>query len=340
MELDELKCSLCKEFYNEKERIPRLLINCGHTFCHICLKSILSNDSGHNSFKCPEDETQYSNITKVESLPKNITLIKLISKRNTTAESHILIDNHEMPSNVIQTHSTTLNTTQLNNNSSPENIFKSPSSMFGEGLRNNSTSSTVGFNIRASLRKCSKNLNCDEILNSAIQSTKSDIITHSINLTQQQNVKLCKLHPNRTLEIICLDHKIRLCTNCALFGDHKNHNIINEEDFLKEIEVKAEILIELYDLIESNLNTILNPNEVDSPNNPFNLLIELNEEKKNLIKKDVNNFCDTLILNIKNYQKKLNEEIEHKFVTVNKKIDNCKSMSKDLAFKADDWKMR
>lgn len=35
--LDKEKCLLCKESYDTQERIPRIMIHCGHTFCTPCL---------------------------------------------------------------------------------------------------------------------------------------------------------------------------------------------------------------------------------------------------------------------------------------------------------------
>lgn len=57
--------------------------------------------------------------------------------------------------------------------------------------------------------------------------------------------ELCKLH-QRKLEIICIDDRERICSNCALFGNHKNHDIRMEADVLTEIEVRTECLMEMY----------------------------------------------------------------------------------------------
>ena len=37
MDLEEMKCSLCKELYNETNRTPMLLPACGHSVCLQCL---------------------------------------------------------------------------------------------------------------------------------------------------------------------------------------------------------------------------------------------------------------------------------------------------------------
>ena len=62
---------------------------------------------------------------------------------------------------------------------------------------------------------------------------------------------MCKIH-KRKLEIICIDDRERICSNCALFGAHKNHDIRMETEVLREIEERTECLIEIYDMIESN----------------------------------------------------------------------------------------
>lgn len=56
----------------------------------------------------------------------------------------------------------------------------------------------------------------------------------------------------RKLEIICLDDHERICSNCALFGQHKNHYIRMEAEVLNEIEVRTECLIEMYEMVEQN----------------------------------------------------------------------------------------
>lgn len=37
MDIEEIKCSLCTMVYNENERMPILLPDCGHSFCLSCI---------------------------------------------------------------------------------------------------------------------------------------------------------------------------------------------------------------------------------------------------------------------------------------------------------------
>lgn len=68
---------------------------------------------------------------------------------------------------------------------------------------------------------------------------------------------MCKEH-NRKLELVCLDHRCRICANCALFGTHKNHDFRTEEEVLKEITCRAECLIDLFQIIDTNQHKMLN----------------------------------------------------------------------------------
>ena len=55
---------------------------------------------------------------------------------------------------------------------------------------------------------------------------------------------MCPIH-GKPLEIYCLTCLEKICTNCALFGDHKGHHIKSEEDVFKFASEKAEKLFKL-----------------------------------------------------------------------------------------------
>ena len=55
---------------------------------------------------------------------------------------------------------------------------------------------------------------------------------------------------DRELELICVDDKVRVCSQCALFGSHKGHDVRMEEDVAKEISLKVEVLMEMYQAME------------------------------------------------------------------------------------------
>ena len=64
-------CHFCGLKYNVGERIPRILVNCGHNFCTECLASL------HNRLKvrCPICRKLLKNLESVELLPLNINIL-------------------------------------------------------------------------------------------------------------------------------------------------------------------------------------------------------------------------------------------------------------------------
>jgi len=61
--------------------------------------------------------------------------------------------------------------------------------------------------------------------------------------------EMCKEH-GRRLEIICIQDRMRICANCALFGSHKNHDIRQESDVVNEITLRTEMVIQMYEMME------------------------------------------------------------------------------------------
>ena len=51
--------------------------------------------------------------------------------------------------------------------------------------------------------------------------------------------ELCAQHKKK-IEIICIDCKERLCSHCALFGEHKPHDIREETEVVQLIKTRAE----------------------------------------------------------------------------------------------------
>ena len=71
-------CILCKNEFNLKERLPRILIHCGHTFCTICLSKFHRN----LRIRCPLCLKLVLNIETLERLPINHTIFTQIAKKH------------------------------------------------------------------------------------------------------------------------------------------------------------------------------------------------------------------------------------------------------------------
>jgi len=71
-------CLFCGDKYNVGEKIPRILVHCGHTFCTSCLSSI------HHNFRvrCPLCRKLIKNLETVERLPLNINILYEVVERD------------------------------------------------------------------------------------------------------------------------------------------------------------------------------------------------------------------------------------------------------------------
>ena len=170
-----------------------------------------------------------------------------------------------------------------------------------------------------------------------------------------KNLALIELFKNKTLECLTSpqpkfnSNKLKLIESikkindkeqkinqiCTLFGEHKNHNIINIDDFEKEIEIKSELLINLFDTIEKKFkDTNLNiENEFKYDN-----LLKIINDKINSISNLISVFNKRIINKIKNEEEKYKEEIKNKFTYLTEKISFFKSIPNNLKTKIENWK--
>jgi hypothetical protein len=57
---------------------------------------------------------------------------------------------------------------------------------------------------------------------------------------------MCGIH-NKKLEIVCIQCRQRICSKCALFGEHKHHDVRENEDVMTEIKTRTELIMTTYD---------------------------------------------------------------------------------------------
>lgn len=71
-------CVLCKEEYNFDEKIPRIMIHCGHTFCTACMKNFHKN----RRVRCPLCLKLVKNIDSLDRLPVNHTIFSKMAEEH------------------------------------------------------------------------------------------------------------------------------------------------------------------------------------------------------------------------------------------------------------------
>lgn len=77
-----MECSICLEKYNQKDKLPRILL-CGHTFCTSCLKKIKEN-SNEDKIKCPLDLKLGFETNNIENIPINRLMVDLLDLKDDT----------------------------------------------------------------------------------------------------------------------------------------------------------------------------------------------------------------------------------------------------------------
>ena len=154
----------------------------------------------------------------------------------------------------------------------------------------------------------SLNLNASIISSAHCYYKKSKEIRNNL-LTNTKN-QICAKH-SLPLNIICIDEKKKICSQCALNNEHVNHQIMTEIEFLNNIDN----LIELFYEVDNNQIKYLNFNEIntksilDKIGNKINNLIQMINDTKNDIINRIKKQCEK----IENYLDKRKKEISDKY---------------------------
>ena len=150
----------------------------------------------------------------------------------------------------------------------------------------------------------SLNLNCSIISSSHCYYKKSKNIRNSL---KEKNNLMCEKH-TLPLNVICIDEKKKICSQCALNDEHVSHQIITEEEFMNNIDN----LIDLFQEVDNNQIKYLNFNNINTKstldkikNNIDNYIKMINKTKEDMI-----NNIKTQCEKIENY---LNERIKEIF---------------------------
>ena len=67
--------------------------------------------------------------------------------------------------------------------------------------------------------------------------------------------QICIAH-DKPKELICLTCREMVCHTCALFGDHKGHDVRERVDTMKEIEVRTEVLIDMFEQMDQEVEKL------------------------------------------------------------------------------------
>ena len=133
-------------------------------------------------------------------------------------------------------------------------------------------------------------------------------------LLEKNNNKICQSH-SLPLNIICIEEKKKICSQCALNNEHVNHQIMTETEFMNNIDN----LIDIFQEVDNKQIKYLNFNNVntkqilDKINNNIDDLIKM----INTTKADIINRIKEQCEEIEKYLNKRKEEIFNKYQSTN-----------------------
>jgi len=96
-----------------------------------------------------------------------------------------------------------------------------------------------------------------------IEEEPEPVIPSRGSLSRSKSQNLCQQH-GKPFEIVCIEDKCRICSNCALFGAHRNHEIKPEGEVLKEIASRAEHLIDVFQMIQKHEASVHEDGEIST----------------------------------------------------------------------------
>ena len=227
---------------------------------------------------------QLHNTPKTIYCPIDKTLYDNISSINIFKENASLIEELQESLNIPANH---------NYEISNEDIFFDKSGIMNSDKFNDTMNSL--------------NLNSSIVSSSHCYYKKSKDIR--INLGEK-NSQICNIH-TLPLNVICIDERKKICSQCALNNEHVNHQIITENEFMNNIDN----LIDLFQEVDNNQIKYLNFNSINTKstldkigNNIDNLIKMINNTKNDIIN-NIKEQCE----HIENYLNERKKEIFDKY---------------------------
>jgi len=285
MDFEELICSVCSEYFDNDDHLPRMIPKCGHTFCTKCIQEIIESTStaSQDLFCCPEDNiTMQLNNQDVTDFPKNFLLVRLVDKRKTL-------------------------------------LSHSQYSLSASKSMTRDEQSTLDDQYRSNF-----------VLNAKAGSQDNQSSKNNLSVSDLQNSNICPEH-GRVLEIVCLEDRCRICSNCALFGDHKSHNIKPEGEVLREIATRAEHLIDYFQDIQKQEKTIFTEKSSEKQEQRL-------QERYNELASSIQSKFNEYTTLLKEQETKLLNNLSKKFATIRDKLMESHQIPSLLQEQISQWK--
>ncbi len=154
---------------------------------------------------------------------------------------------------------------------------------------------------------------------------------------QAQNQSQTKTNPNecdkhhRKLEIVCIDCKKRLCSKCAIFDGHRDHDIRVEEDVTNELAVRVECLREMMQLVTDNEQILGRKDEIKTS---YEKCTAREKEIHTLVELRFQDYFDAL----KAKKARVIQSLANVALAIGEKFAGLRDAPKDLSTRVAKWK--
>ena len=300
MNFNNFNCIVCHFPFDDSIHLPRMLNNCSHSVCSLCLsKSILSKSK---TFICPKDNKIYSNLESLDNFNINQMILNNMIEEKKNNNEDVKLSKKESKKS-FKTQKTSK--TKLDTFSFSDTLLSNNNLM----INNNST------NINT-------NMSNSNILNSPRCYVKKTIKFNQNNkINISDNSLICSIH-SLPLNVICVNDRQKICGQCALNDLHLNHQVLTEQKFIEYVDE----LVKIFQNIEKNQNNNIEVNDIKT-----NIILEKIDNKitrsKNKIKKICIDLIDNINFQLKQIEKFLDlrkNEIFNKFKYINYNIEGLK----------------
>lgn len=98
--LNDEHCPICKQEYDLSEKVPKILVQCGHTICFKCLKQFYRG----GKIRCPICLKLHKKIPTLEVLPTNHYLHQKLIKTVPPEKIHPFFERLALPADLMAMH--------------------------------------------------------------------------------------------------------------------------------------------------------------------------------------------------------------------------------------------
>lgn len=147
--------------------------------------------------------------------------------------------------------------------------------------------------------------------------------------------RLCADH-KKLLEYMCIQDKSKVCANCALFGQHRGHEIRPLDDLLQEITLKAECLLDMLQIVERSQKTVMDENI----KRRLDILYDKYKKKKSGLEHEIKDGFNKLRNSINEMEKSALSQMNKNFEHIENNIVNIRDIPKLIDSQTTNWKFR